>query len=230
VISGRNAVREAVSALRRTVYEVFALEACAHELQDLAPGVAVRVMDRAGLEGIAGTPEHQGMAARVSPYSYASLDDLLGMACVVVLDSVEDPHNLGAVVRAAHALMGAGVVIPQKRAAPVTPAVVRASAGATEHATIARVVNLRAAASSLKDAGFWLVGLDMGSELEIGTVPDFEKVALVVGGEDRGIRPVLSGELDIAARIPMRTGFNSLNLSQAAAIALYELASRGRRR
>jgi len=74
------------------------------------------------------------------------------------------------------------------------------------------------------------VGLDMGSELEIGTVPDFEKVALVVGGEDRGIRPVLSGELDIAARIPMRTGFNSLNLSQAAAIALYELASRGRRR
>jgi 23S rRNA (guanosine2251-2'-O)-methyltransferase len=108
----------------------------------------------------------------------------------------------------------------------VTPAVVKASSGATEHVRITRVKNLRAAAQELKKNGFWIVGLEADAQEDISRTPTFEKIGLVLGGEDSGIRPVMTSELDLAVRIPMRGGFNSLNVSQAATIALYELVTR----
>ena len=147
---------------------------------------------------------------------------------MILLDSVEDPQNLGAIVRSAHALAGAGIVIPADRAAGVTPAAVKASAGAAECAAIARVTNLKTAARQLKDKGFWLVGLEAGNATPLKDVPDFGQLAIVMGGEDSGVRPVMVKELDVLARIPMLGEFNSLNVAQSATVALYELVSRRR--
>jgi 23S rRNA (guanosine2251-2'-O)-methyltransferase len=144
----------------------------------------------------------------------------------VLLDSVEDPQNLGSIIRTANALAGAGIVIPEDRSASITPAVVKASAGASEHARIARVTNLRQAAKELKKYGFWLVGLEPAANDPIEETPRFDKLALVLGGEDTGIRPVMEKELDLLCHIPMRGTFNSLNVAQSAAIALYELLTR----
>src|SRR5208283_2649357 len=159
-------------------------------------------------------------------YRYAELKDLFPLPCVVLLDNVEDPQNLGSIIRSSHALVGAGIIIPEHRSAPVTPAVVKASSGATEHVRITRVKNLRAAAQELKKNGFWIVGLETHAQEDISRTPTFDKLALVLGGEDSGIRPVMTSELDLTVRIPMRGGFNSLNVSQAATIALYELVAR----
>jgi 23S rRNA (guanosine2251-2'-O)-methyltransferase len=228
IIYGRNAVLETIRTGSRTIHEILVLPQHEAEILDTAGPVAIRVLQRQDMERIAGTDHHQGMAARVSAYRYAGLDDLLGYRVVVLLDSVEDPQNLGSIVRTAHALAGAGMVIPEHRAAGVTPAVVKASSGATEHVKIARVTNLRTAAQKLKENGFWLVGLEADARDDIGSIPRFDKVGLVLGGEDSGIRPVVTSELDMAARIPMQGAFNSLNVAHAAAIALYELAVRGR--
>lgn len=227
VIYGRNAVLEAIRAGSRTIHEVLVLSQHMDEILDVS-GTAARVVDRQDLEKIAGTEYHQGMAARVSAYRYVRLEELFGFRTVLLLDSIEDPQNLGSIIRAAYALAGAGVVIPEHRSASVTPAVVKASAGATEHARIARVTNLRAAARELKEHGFWLVGLEAGAHDDISRSPAFDRLGLVLGGEDSGIRPVMTAELDLAVGIPMQGAFNSLNVSHAAAIALYELAARGR--
>ena len=226
IIFGRNAVFEAINAGSRTVHEVLALPQHQDEMNELSGTIPLQVMNRHDLDRIAGTENHQGMAARVSPYRYAHLDEILDFKVVVLLDSVEDPQNLGSIIRTAYALAGAAVVIPEHRAAPVTPAVVKASAGATEHAKIVRVTNLRATARDLKEKGFWLVGLEAGAHDPVSSVPAFDRLALVLGGEDTGIRPVMTSELDLSVSIPMKGPFNSLNVSQAAAIALYELAGR----
>lgn len=226
VIYGRNAVVEAINTGSRTLHEILVLPQHQDKMIELSGNVPSRVMNKHDLDRIAGTENHQGMAARVSPYRYARLEDLYDLRTVVLLDSVEDPQNLGSIIRTAYALAGAGIVIPEHRAAPVTPAVVKASSGATEHAKIARVTNLRAAASGLKEKGFWLVGLEAGARDVISSAPAFERLALVLGGEDTGIRPVMTNELDLAVSIPMARDFNSLNVSQAAAIALYELVGR----
>lgn len=226
VIFGRNAVAEAVRAASRTIHEVLVLPQNRHEVDQLSVTVPVRVLAKEDLTRIAGTESHQGMAARVSPYRYARLEDLSALKAVVLLDSVEDPQNLGSIIRTAYALAGAGIIIPGHRAASVTPAVVKASSGATEHAKIARVTNLRAAARELKQRGFWLVGLEADARDPVSSVPDFERLGLVLGGEDSGIRPVMTAELDLKVGIPMGGDFNSLNVSQAAAIALYELVRR----
>ena len=226
VIYGRNAVIEAIRAGSRTIHEILVLPQHQDEVSDLAGDVPARVMGRHDLDRIAGTENHQGMAARVSPYRYARLEDLYDLRTVVLLDSVEDPQNLGSIIRTAYALARAGIVIPEHRAAPVTPVVVKASSGATEYAKIARVTNLRAAAGKLKDKGFWLVGLEADARDAISSAPAFDRLGLVLGGEDTGIRPVMTSELDLTVSIPMEGDFNSLNVSQAAAIALYELAGR----
>jgi 23S rRNA (guanosine2251-2'-O)-methyltransferase len=228
VIYGRNAVLETIRTGSRTIHEILVLPQHEAEILDAAGPIAVRVVQRRDMEKLAGTEYHQGMAARVSLYRYAGLDELFGYRVVGLLDSVEDPQNLGSIVRTAHALAGAGMVIPEHRAAGVTPAVVKASSGATEHVKIARVTNLRDAARKLKGNGFWRVGLEADAREDIGSIPRFDKVGLVLGGEDSGIRPVVTSELDLAAHIPMKGAFNSLNVAHAAAIALYELAARGR--
>jgi 23S rRNA (guanosine2251-2'-O)-methyltransferase len=228
VIYGKNAVRESFRQGTRTFHEILVLQQHYDELLKASKGVPVRVLQKHDLDKIAATNHHQGIAAKVSSYPYADLKDLYPLKCIVLLDSVEDPQNLGSIIRTAHALADAGVIIPEHRSAPITPAVVKASSGATEHVKIARVKNLRAAALDLKKNGFWLVGLEADAPEDIRRTPVFDKLGLVLGGEDSGIRPVITSELDLVVKIPMRGDFNSLNVSQAATIALYELVVRVR--
>jgi 23S rRNA (guanosine2251-2'-O)-methyltransferase len=223
-IYGVNPVREAIRAGRRRIFEIMVAREQYDDIAALAKGIPINALSRRELDTIAGFKHHQGVMAKIAPYMYVDLVDVMELTTVVLLDSVEDPQNLGAVIRSAYALAGAGIVIPADRAASVTPAVVKASAGATEHARIARVANLRQAAKELKKNGFWIIGLDAAAKKPLQDIPVFDKFALVVGGEDAGLRPVMHKELDLLASIPMRSSFNSLNVAQSTAIALYALA------
>ena len=226
IIYGKNAVLESIHAGSRKFHEILVLPQHYDEILEPSADIPIRVLKKPDMDKITATDHHQGIAAKVSIYRYAELKDLFPLTCVVLLDTVEDPQNLGSIIRSSHALAGAGIVIPEHRSAAVTPAVVKASSGATEHVRIARVKNLRAAAQDLKKNGFWIVGLQADARDDIRRTPKFDKLGLVLGGEDSGIRPVMASELDLAVSIPMRGSFNSLNVSQAAAIALYELMSR----
>jgi 23S rRNA (guanosine2251-2'-O)-methyltransferase len=226
IIFGKNPVIEALVTGKRTFFEIMIAREHYEDIASLARGIHIHTLPKRELDKIAQTRAHQGVIARVSRYPYVKLKDLMALKVVLLLDSVEDPQNLGSIIRSAYALANAGIVIPENRAAHITPAVVKASAGATEHAGIARVKNLRMASKELKKGGFWLVGLDAGSKDSIADIPSYDKLALVLGGEDTGIRTGIEKEIDIMAHIPMRGEFNSLNVAQSATIGLYELISR----
>src|SRR5512137_751965 len=192
-------------------------------------GAKVRVAPRSKLDRLAGVTQHQGIVAVVADYRYRELDEILAAAgesgrppLLVLLDGVEDPHNLGAVVRSAHALGAHGVVIPRDRAASVTPAAAKASAGAVEHMAVARVTNLARTIEELKEDGVWAVAAVPDADQDLASVDLRGPTALVIGGEGQGIRPLVRKSCDHAARIPMAGRVGSLNASAAAAIALYE--------
>lgn len=226
IIYGVNSVKEAIKAGRRRIFEIMVSREQYEDIASMVRGMPINALSRKELDRIVGERNHQGVIAKVSPYRYAALEDLMDLAVVVLLDSVEDPQNLGSIIRTANALAGAGIIITEDRSASITPAVVKASAGATEHARIARVTNLRQTAKELKKYGFWLVGLEPAANDPIEETPRFDKLALVLGGEDTGIRPVMEKELDLLCHIPMLEAFNSLNVAQSAAIGLYELITR----
>ncbi len=235
-VYGLNPVREILRAGGEGVSEVWLAEGAERsravaEVERLASGCGakVRTAPRAKLDRLAGLPGHQGVVAVVSDYRYRELADLLGAArergepaLLVLLDGVEDPQNLGAVIRSAHALGSHGVVVPRDRAAGVTPAVAKASAGAVEHCPVARVTNLARALTDLKEEGVWSVALVPEGEREIREVDLAGPTALVIGGEGQGIRELVRRTCDYTARIPMAGRVGSLNASVAAGIALYE--------
>lgn len=196
-----------------------------------AAGVQIDARSRQELDDLTEGVRHQGVVAVASDYQYQSLDDLLEATqergLVVGLDEITDPHNVGAIVRSAVAFGAQGVLVTKHRAALVTPAVVRASAGATEHARIVQVTNLQKTLVSLKDAGFWVVGLAAEGGQTLSELPrDLAKVVLVVGSEDKGLRRLVRQRCDMLARIPQAGPIDSLNASVAAAIAIYELSRR----
>jgi 23S rRNA (guanosine2251-2'-O)-methyltransferase len=167
----------------------------------------------------------------VADFAYAELEDVLAAAkesgrppLLVVLDGIEDPHNLGAIIRSAHALGAHGVVIPKDRAAGVTPTVAKAAAGALERCPVARVTNVAQAIEALKEAGVWSVALAMDGEAPLGRVDLRGPTALVMGSEGEGLRPLVRRTCDHSARIPMLGELDSLSVSASAAIALYEVA------
>jgi 23S rRNA (guanosine2251-2'-O)-methyltransferase len=219
---------EAISSGSRTFKEIMVLSQNYDVFSRSARDIPIRIVQKDELEKLSLSLNHQGIVAKVTPYRYATLGDLMDLNILVLLDSVEDPQNLGSIIRSAYALAGAGVIIPEHRSASVTPAVVKASSGATEQTRIALVPNLRDASRELKKHGYWLVGLDAKAQKDIRSIPRFDKVGLVLGGEDSGIRPVIERELDLMACIPMKGSFNSLNVAQAAVVALYELSARGK--
>ncbi|MEA3222723.1 MAG: 23S rRNA (guanosine(2251)-2'-O)-methyltransferase RlmB [Thermodesulfobacteriota bacterium] len=226
IIYGLNPIKEALNANSREFFDVVACKPRYRDIAGVAGGIPVHEVTKRELDKITGTKGHQGVAARVSGYRYTTLEDVATLNVIVLLDSVEDPQNLGAIIRSAHALAGSGIIIPAKRAASVTPSVLKASAGATEYTKIARVPNLRMAAKVLKGQGFWLVGLEAEKGEQIGKIPTFERLGVVLGGEDAGIRSGMRSEIDVVAHIPMKTAFNSLNVASSAAIAMYELVTR----
>ena len=194
-------------------------------------GASVRLAPRARLARIAGTPRHQGVVAVVADYRYREVEDLLAAArargeapLLVALDGIEDPQNLGAIVRSAHALGAGGVVIPRDRAASITPAAAKASAGAVEYCPVARVTNLAQAIERMKEAGIWTVALAADGDRALPDLDLRAPTAIVVGAEGSGVRPLVRRTCDHVARIPMKGKVGSLNASASAAVALYEVA------
>jgi 23S rRNA (guanosine2251-2'-O)-methyltransferase len=182
------------------------------------------------LTRLAGSPDHQGVVAEVDPYPYADPMQLLAdpSALLVVLDQVQDPRNLGAVCRSAEAAGAGGMVIPERRAAAVTAAACKASAGAVEHLAVARVRNLADWLREAREAGFWSWGADAGAPTAYTEVDLSGGTVLVLGGEGKGLRPRVASSCDGLLAIPQRGRTGSLNVSAAAAVLLFEaLRQRG---
>ncbi|MHB1844467.1 MAG: 23S rRNA (guanosine(2251)-2'-O)-methyltransferase RlmB [Deltaproteobacteria bacterium] len=192
-----------------------------------AAGVRVKSAESDQLRRLAEGGVHQGVVAEVAEYRYADLEDLLERRgerppLLVLLDGVSDPHNLGAIVRSAHALGADGVIIPQDRAAGVTAVVAKASAGAIERCRIARVVNLSRAIEQMKEAGLWVAATEPNGERDLWDADLKGPLGLVIGSEGEGIRPLVRRHCDLSLRIPLETRLGSLNASAAAAIVLAE--------
>ena len=238
---GRRPVVEALRAGRRAFRELRVLESALREgagdtdlgeICDLAAahGLAIVRTDRRDFETLLGPVNHQGVALRAGGFAYGDFDQLVRAveedpeAIVLVLDHIEDPQNVGSLLRTADAAGVAGVILPEDRSAGVTAAAVRASAGAAEHLCVVKVVNLVRALGALKDAGCWITGLDWGDDAKAYTEVDFGgRCALVVGNEGHGIGRLVRDTCDFIACLPMRGGVASLNASVAGGIALYEV-------
>jgi len=234
IIYGINAVSEALKARGRAFQWVGVakerhdlrlqrlIEECRHQ------GVPVRFLNRAELDRMAGNNAHQGAVAVTSAKQYNDLDDLLAAkrgehALLVVLDGVEDPHNLGAILRTADAAGADGVIIPERRAAGVTPTVAKASAGASEHLPIARVTNIARTVEDLKSKNIWVVGLDERGQQTYDTIDYRVDCAIVLGAEGKGVHDLVRKKCDFVASIPMLGKVPSLNVSVAAGVVLYEV-------
>jgi 23S rRNA (guanosine2251-2'-O)-methyltransferase len=221
IVYGRNPVREALRG-KRSVSRAWATDAAARALDWLAAANPKIVRD-ADLQALCGSPEHQGVCADASDYPYADALDLLAAddALVVCLDEVQDPHNLGAVCRVAECAGAAGVVIGERRSAQVTPAVCKASAGAVEHLDVAPVRNLADYLAAAKERGAWVYGAAAEGATPYGE-PDYAgRVVLVLGAEEKGLRPRVADACDALVRLPVLGRIESLNVSTAAAALLY---------
>ncbi len=239
IIMGRNPVKEAIKA-GRSIDRILVTsehDGSLNEILDLAYGakLVVRNVDRAKLDEICmpfghngKTGNHQGIIAYVPGVEYCELEDILAYArekdeapFVVLLDGIEDPHNLGSIIRSAECAGAHGVVITKRRSASVTAAVVKTSAGATEHMKIAKVVNLPVAIERLKSAGVWVAAADMGGE------PMYKAdlrgpFALVVGAEGAGVSRLVREKCDYVVSVPLKGELESLNASVAAAVIMFE--------
>ncbi len=220
IVYGRQPVREALRG-RRSVERVWATEGAARA--EWLDRVAIERTSGERIASLAETPDHQGICAEVASYPYARAGELLGPedALVVALDEVQDPRNLGAVCRVAECAGAAGVVIPERRTAEVTPVVCRASAGAVEHLPVARVRNLADWLGEAKAAGAWAYGAALEGAVAYDQ-PDYRgRVVLVLGSEGRGLRPRVAAVCDQTVTLPMAGRIESLNVSTAAAALIY---------
>ncbi|MGZ4826546.1 MAG: 23S rRNA (guanosine(2251)-2'-O)-methyltransferase RlmB [Terriglobales bacterium] len=240
VIYGINAVAEALKSRGRAFeYVAVARERHDQRLQRIiaecrAHGIAVRSTPRQDLDRLAATQSHQGVVAITSEKEYVAADDLLAQrrgerAFIVVLDGVEDPHNLGAIIRTADAAGADGIVIPERRAAGVTGTVAKASAGATEHLPIARVTNISRTMEELKRNNVWTVGLDERGRQAYDEVDYTTDCALVLGAEGKGLHEHVRQHCDFVVNIPMLGQVPSLNVSVAAGVVMYEVARQRRK-
>jgi 23S rRNA (guanosine2251-2'-O)-methyltransferase len=234
IVYGINPVKEALRGSRRA-FELFVAAGSSdtrlEKLLQLAreKGVPVRQREKSDLVRLAGTDHHQGVALRMEPFPYAELDDLLalwrqsgGTGLFLVLDGIQDPHNLGALIRTAACAGAHGVIVPKDRAARVTPAVEKASAGAVETVPVAQVTNIARTLEELKEAGFWIYGADSGAATSVYEQDLTGHVALVIGSEGEGIRPLVKKNCDVLVRIPLSGGVSSLNASVSGGILLFE--------
>jgi 23S rRNA (guanosine2251-2'-O)-methyltransferase len=227
IVYGRNAVREALRG-PRAVSHVWATPGALRESWLQAAGVPVSGERAESIERRSGSDAHQGICAEVAPFGYADVDALLALRSplLVALDQVQDPQNLGAICRSAECAGAAGVVLPERRSADVTPAVCKASAGAVEHLPIARVRNLADFLAAAKGAGLWCYGADAAGAQRYDEVDFGGGAVLVLGSEGRGLRPRVAASCDALVALPLRGRIESLSVSAAAAVLLYA-ATRG---
>lgn len=174
---------------------------------------------------------HQGVAALLDPFAYSSLADIVSKDahCVLVLDGILDPRNLGALLRTAEAAGVGGVILPADRSAQLSPLVEKTAAGATASLSLCQVPNLARALTTLRDAGYWLVGLAPEATHTVYNLPRLPKIALLLGGEEKGLRALTRQQCDYLIAIPMQGAIESLNVSVAGAVALYEFLRRSLR-
>ncbi len=238
-IYGINPVREALKSRGKAIqYVAVARERHDDRLQKLIDeckhaGVSVRLITRQDLDRLAGNGGHQGAVAVTSGKKYCDLDELLANrraehALLVVLDGVEDPHNLGAILRTADAAGADGVVIPERRAAGVSGIVAKASAGASEHLPVAQVTNISRTLDQLKSQNIWTIGLDERAPQSYDAMDYKMDCALVLGAEGKGVHDQVRKRCDFLVSIPMLGKVPSLNVSVAGAIVLYEIARQRR--
>lgn len=233
-IEGRNAVIEAFRA-GKTIDKLYILDGC-HDGPVMTIAREARKQDtiinyvpKERLDGMSSTGRHQGVIAKAAAYEYAEVDDILKVAeekgeapFIILLDNVEDPHNLGAIIRTANLAGAHGVIIPKRRAATLTATVVKASAGALNYTPVAKVTNMSATIEELKKKGIWFVCADMGGETMYNL--DLKgPMGLVVGNEGEGVSRLVREKCDFIASIPMKGNIDSLNVSVAAGVLAYEI-------
>jgi 23S rRNA (guanosine2251-2'-O)-methyltransferase len=243
VLYGLHPVEEALRAGKRRFDQVLvARERHDERLERLVAacrqaGVRVRSEPREQLTQIAQTPAHQGVVALVKPQEFLSIEDLFApdpsrtpaaARLVLALDGVEDPQNLGALLRVADGAGVDGIVLTERRSAPLSPAAVKASAGAAEHLRIARVVNLVRALEELKERNLWVIGLDERGAADYDQFDFTGSCVLVLGREGAGLHDLVRRTCDHLLRIPMAGGVSSLNVSAACAVVLFEAARQRR--
>jgi len=238
LLAGPNSVREALLARRRTVHKVLlrkeikATGAIADVLRLCRERrVPIEHVERRALDGLSGGLVHQSIVARVSPYPYVDLPAAMALArqqgeapFLLALDSLQDPQNVGSLLRTAEAVGAHGIIIPARRSVGITPAVSRASAGAVEHLCVVRVTNLARTLDALKSEGVWVVGVENRPEAQDYHTASLDMpLVLVVGSEGRGLRRLTTAKCDLLLRIPMRGRVSSLNVSVAGSLLLYEV-------
>ena len=240
-IYGINSVTEALKA-RGRAFEWVGMAKERHDLrlqrliEDCRKlGIPVRFLQRSELDEMAGQVGHQGVVAVTSAKQYNDLDDVVAAkrgeySLLIVLDGVEDPHNLGAILRTADAAGANGVVIPERRSASVTGTVTKASAGASEHLPIAKVTNIARTVEELKDKNIWTVGLDERGAQTYDALDYKMDCALLLGGEGKGLHDLVKKKCDFLVSIPMLGQVPSLNVSVAAGVVLYEIVRQRRAR
>jgi 23S rRNA (guanosine2251-2'-O)-methyltransferase len=239
-IVGRNPVREVLQA-GRPVNKIFMSSkisaGVAGEIKALAKerGIPVQVVDKQRLDRLAQGANHQGVLAVAAAKGYVDVDDLLlervggRFPLLFILDEINDPRNFGAILRSADAAGVDGVIIPRHRAVAITPAVAKTSAGAVEHVPVARVTNIARTIEYLKEMGFWIAGAHGDGE-QLYWDTDFNvPLAIVVGGEDKGLSRLVRNKCDFLIKIPMAGRVGSLNASVAAALLMYEVLRQRRR-
>jgi len=233
MIAGKNPVLEALRA-GREINKVWVAEGVKktgiQELIDLAKeqGVLVQFVPKQKVDKLA--ENHQGIVASVAAYDYAELDDLFAVAkaknedpCFLILDELEDPHNLGSIMRTADAIGVHGIIIPKRRAVGLTAVVAKASTGAIEHVPVVRVTNLAQTVDELKDRGVWIAGTDAKVSQDYRKMDATLPLALIIGSEGKGMSRLLKDKCDFLYHLPMVGHVTSLNASVAAALLMYEV-------
>ena len=235
IIYGRNSVIELLNS-GKTINKLMILKGETHgsikKIITLAreKKIIVSEVSRAKLDELTDGENHQGVIAYTIPYSYCDVDDILKVASergekpfVVILDGIEDPHNLGAIIRTAECMGAHGIIIPKRRAAAVTGTVIKVSAGALEHISVARVNNINDTILYLQEKGLWIVGMDAKGENSIQNIDLKGSTGIVIGSEGEGISNLTMKRCDLLARIDMKGKITSLNASVSCGMVLYEV-------
>lgn len=235
LVVGRNAVMEALKGTK-TIEALYMAkgqsEGSINVILKLAKdrGVVIKEVDRKKLDSMCGNAVHQGVIAKITPFVYCEVSDILDYAkekgespFIVVLDEIEDPHNLGSIIRTAELCGVHGIIIPKRRNVGITTTVYKASVGAIEHMKVSKVTNINTVLEDLKEAGVWIYGADIAGE-EYSYEVDFRgSCAIVIGSEGRGISKLTLKKCDKLVKIPMIGKINSLNASVAGGIMMYEV-------
>ncbi|ANS76019.1 RNA methyltransferase [Paenibacillus yonginensis] len=238
-IGGKHSLLEALRA-GRTINKIWIAEGAQKHLT--APiiaearklGIITQTVDKRKLDQMVPDLQHQGVVAQVAPYAYAEVEDLLEAAndsgrppFLLILDEIEDPHNLGSILRTAECTGVHGVILPKRRSASITATVSKTSAGAVEYVPVARVTNLAQTIDQLKEAGIWVVGTDVEAQEGIYDTNIFTgPVAVVIGNENKGMGRLIKEKCDVLVKLPMAGKLNSLNASVAAGVVMYEVLRR----